>query len=294
MVRTLQLENLSLSIKKDIVLENITMDMEPGKIYGLIGRNGAGKTSILSLIASFRKPTAGGVLIDGRNPFEDEALMPKVDFLYEVDYSAEMETAQDMFDDAQRYKPAFEMEYAHELMDGFGVVKDKAINELSKGQQAAVSATIGLATNSPITMFDEITNGMDAPARKYFYKQLLAANERHPRIFILSTHLVSEMDYLFDEVIIIHKGAVKLQEPMDQLLERGFSVTGTEENVAQFTKGMKMLGTERLGPTRSDMVLGRLNESQLMELETLDLKISPVKLQDLFIRLTDEDREGVK
>ncbi|WP_017549945.1 ABC transporter ATP-binding protein [Salinicoccus carnicancri] len=289
----LKLENVSLDIKKDGILENISVEMEAGKVYGLIGRNGAGKTSILSLVASFRKPTKGALTIDGVDPYENEKLMPKVDFLYEVDYSDEYDTAGKMLQTAKRYKEGFDMEYALEVMEGFGAPVDKALHKMSKGQQAAVNAAIGLASNSPVTIFDEVTNGMDAPSREYFYKQVLAAKEKSQRIFILSTHIVSEMDYLFDEVIIVHHGRVKLQEPLDVLLERGFRVSGPEEKVAQFTTGKELLSTERLGPIRSDMVLGRLSEAELQEIDRLYLDISTVKLQDLFIRLT-EDKEGVE
>ena len=289
----LKLENVSLDIKKDNILEDISIEMETGRIYGLIGRNGAGKTSILSLVASFRKPTKGALTIDGVDPYENEKLMPKVDFLYEVDYSDEYDTAGKMLQTAKRYKEGFDMEYALEVMEGFGAPVDKALHKMSKGQQAAVNAAIGLASNSPVTIFDEVTNGMDAPSREYFYKQVLAAKEKSQRIFILSTHIVSEMDYLFDEVIIVHHGRVKLQEPLDVLLERGFRVSGPEEKVAQFTTGKELLSTERLGPIRSDMVLGRLSEAELQEIDRLYLDISTVKLQDLFIRLT-EDKEGVE
>lgn len=289
----LKLENVSLDIKKDNILEDISIEMETGRIYGLIGRNGAGKTSILSLVASFRKPTKGTLTIDGADPYENEKLMPKVDFLYEVDYSDEYDTAGKMFRMTKRYKEDFDMDYALELMEGFGAPVDKALHKMSKGQQAAVNAAIGLASDSPVTIFDEVTNGMDAPSREYFYRQVLAAKEKSPRIFILSTHIVSEMDYLFDEVIIVHHGRVALQEPLDVLLERGFRVSGPEEKVAQFTAGKELLSTERLGPIRSDMVLGRLSEAELQEIDRLYLDISTVKLQDLFIRLT-EDKEGVE
>src|SRR5699024_3662963 len=126
-----------------------------------------------------------------------------------------------------------------------------------------------------------------------FTGRCLPAKEKRPRIFILSTHIVSEMDYLFDEVIIVHHGIVKLQEPLDVLLERGFRVSGQEEKVAEFTAGKELLSTERLGPIRSDMVLGGLSEEELGEIDRLYLDISTVKLQDLFIRLT-EDKEGVE
>lgn len=291
MSKTLQLDKVSLDIKKDRILEDITIKMETGKVYGLIGRNGAGKTSILSLIASFRKPSSGTLAIDGVDPYENADLMDKVDFLYEVDYSDEYDSPRKMFEMTKRYKEGFDMDYALELMEGFGADADKPLHKMSKGQQAATNASIGLASNSPITIFDEVTNGMDAPSREYFYKQVLAAREKMPRIFILSTHIVSEMDYLFDEVIMIHQGRVKLQEPLDVLLERGFRVSGPEEKVAQFTDGMDLLSTERLGPIRSDMVLGRLSEEQLKEIDRLYLDISTVKLQDLFIRLTEEKEE---
>lgn len=289
----LKLENVSLDIKRDSILNDISIEMETGKIYGLIGRNGAGKTSILSLIASFRKPTKGSVTIDGMDTYENENLMSKVTFLYEVDYSDEYDTAEKMFKAAKRYKEAFDMDYAFSLMEAFGAPTDMALHKMSKGQQAAVNAAIGLASNSAVTIFDEVTNGMDAPSREYFYRQVLAAKEKRPRIFILSTHIVSEMDYLFDEVIIVHHGIVKLQEPLDVLLERGFRVSGQEEKVAEFTAGKELLSTERLGPIRSDMVLGGLSEEELGEIDRLYLDISTVKLQDLFIRLT-EDKEGVE
>ena len=84
-----------------------------------------------------------------------------------------------------------------------------------------------------------------------------------------------------------------LELTLDVLLERGFRVSGPEEKVSQFTTWKELLSTERLGPIRSDMVLGRLSEAELQEIDRLYLDISTVKLQDLFIRLT-EDKEGVE
>ncbi|WP_342387998.1 ABC transporter ATP-binding protein [Salinicoccus bachuensis] len=289
----LEIKNASLDIKKDRILEDITLKMEAGKVYGLLGRNGAGKTSLLSLISSFRKPTRGVVTIDGQDPYENAELMPKVDFLYEVDYSEEYRTPEDFCRMTKRYKQDFDIDYAYALFDGFRIDRKKALNRMSKGQQAAVNAVLGLASNSPITIFDEVTNGMDAPSREYFYQKVLEANARTPRIMILSTHIVSEMEYLFDEVIIIHQGRLMLQEPLDIFLERGFRVTGPKEKVEHFTREMDVLATESLGPTQSDMVLGHLEETQMKDAKSRYLNITPLKLQELFIRMT-EDREGVQ
>ncbi|GAB3056092.1 ATP-binding cassette domain-containing protein [Salinicoccus sesuvii] len=289
----LEIKNASLDIKKDNVLEDITLRMEQGKVYGLLGRNGAGKTTLLSLIASFRKPTRGAITIDGQDPFENESLMAQVDFLYEVDYSEEHRTPMNLCRLTKRYKDNFDLNYAEALFEGFGIPRDKPTNRLSKGQQSAVNAIIGLASNAPITIFDEVTNGMDAPSREFFYEKVVEANARNPRIMILSTHIVSEMEYLFDEVIVIHHGKVMVQEPIDVFLERGFKVTGPKEKVTHFTQSMDVLARQDLGPTRSDMVLGHMDEAQQAEARSNHLNISPLKLQELFIRMTEE-KENVQ
>jgi len=124
---------------------------------------------------------------------------------------------------------------------------------------------------------------------------LLEDQERHPRTIILSTHLVSEMDYLFEEVIILHKGKLLLQEPIDRLLERGVSVTGAAHAVDSLIGGMKTLNVRQLGGTKSAMVFGELSEEKRREAQRLGLEIGPVSLQDLFIHLTSEgDEHGIQ
>jgi len=151
-----------------------------------------------------------------------------------------------------------------------------------------LNVVIGLASRSPITIFDEAYGGMDAPTREIFYQKVLEDHALHPRTIILSTHLVSEMDYLFEEVVILHKGNIILKEPIDVLLERGASVTGAEENVDQFVFEMKKINSQKLGGTKSVMIIETLTEEQQLHARQLGLEIGPVSLQDLFIHLTKE------
>src|SRR5690606_6469228 len=127
---------------------------------------------------------------------------------------------------------------------------DKPIKSLSKGQQAEANAAVGLASRSRITIFDEAYLGMDAPAREAFYKAVLEDHARHPRTIILSTHYVSEVEYLFEEVVVLHSGQVLLHEPVDQLLERGASITGAANDVDEFVGDLEVLHTEQLGGTK--------------------------------------------
>ncbi|WP_370621909.1 hypothetical protein [Bacillus sp. JCM 19034] len=128
---------------------------------------------------------------------------------------------------------------------------------------------------------------MDAPTRELFYKEVLEEQERHPRVMILSTHLVSEMDYLFDHVLILHRGNMLVNKRYDEIISQGAAITGDVNEVDLFVKGKKQLSTQQLGKTKSVMVYGELSSSEQRIAEERGLEIGPVSLQDLFIHLTE-------
>ena len=156
--------------------------------------------------------------------------------------------------------------------------------------QSAFNVTIGLANRTPITIFDEAYQGMDAPTREIFYKEVLEEQARYPRLFILSTHLVKEMEYLFDEVLIIHKGKLLVQEEMDSLLQKGFSVMGAIRDVEEIIDGLQVLSEQQLGGTKSAMVYGQLPKEKEEIVKRKGLDIGNVSLHDLFIQLTKEEQ----
>lgn len=282
-------KNLSFSYgRRDQVLQDITLELKEPKIYGLLGRNGAGKTSLLSIIGSFREPTSGEVLINGEAPFENAKIMQDITFMYSKDYSNESENGKSLFKDLQRYRPHFDYEYAMDLANKFKLDLKKSLSKLSKGQQSTFNTIAALASRTPITIFDEVYLGMDAPARDIFYKELLKDQELHPRIIILSTHLVSEMEFLFDDVIIIKEGRLLLHEPFDELLSRGVTLIGGKQDVDAFSAGKEVINREQLGDTHSVTIYGALPEEEKMRAKQQGLQVAPVSLHDLFIQLTKE------
>jgi len=281
---------MSLKYKNFEALKDLTFKLEYGKIYGLIGRNGAGKTTLLSLLASYQEPTAGTFTIAGEVPFENANIMPHVSFIHETDYTDEYEPVTAYLEEAERYRPNFNREYADDLVKLFKLPIDKPIKEFSSGMQSALNVTLGLANRSPITIFDEVYLGMDAPTRELFYKELLDEQSRHPRTMILSTHLVSEMDYLFDDVLILDRGQLLLHESFEALVNQGASITGSSKNVDNFTSGMELLNTQQLGDTKSVMVYNQITEGKKFEADQVGLEIGPVSLQELFIHLTREGK----
>lgn len=282
-------ENLSLQFGKTYALENVNFELEGNKIFGLLGRNGAGKTSLLSIIASFREPTNGSLTINDEEPFENAKIMRQVAFLYDQDYESEYDNIIELLKSIKQYRPNFSMEYAEYLIDLFKLDREKQIKKFSKGMKSTVNVIIGLASRAEITLLDEVYLGMDAHLRDLFYKELLEEQERNPRMFILSTHLVSEMEYLFDEVIFLHEGSVLVNEPYDKFVSKGVTITGNQETVNQFVINKKRINEQQLGNTKAVMIYGALSEKEEQEAIELGLEVTPASLHDLFVHLTKEE-----
>lgn len=122
----------------------------------------------------------------------------------------------------------------------------------------------------------------------FFYSELLDEQERFPRMFIVSTHLVSEMEHLFDEVKILENGQFSLDESYQTAVEKGNTLTGDAEAVSNVTKGLKVIREQVLGPTKAVSVFGELGEQVREQCVKQNIAISQMPLQDLFIALTAE------
>ncbi|NYB73730.1 MULTISPECIES: ATP-binding cassette domain-containing protein [Sedimentibacter] len=289
MTYNIEVNNLSLKYKNFEALKDVSFKLEDGKIYGLLGRNGAGKTSLLSILASYRQQTAGSVKIAGAAPYENAEINQNISFHFQTNYEEETEKVKNMLSMVEEYRPNYDAEYAKYLVELFKLPMNKNVNKLSKGMQSALEVIMGLASRSPITIFDESYLSMDAPTRVKFYNELLKDQENHPRIFILSTHLVSEMDYLFDEVLILDNGKLLLHEDYETLISRGMSITGNATDVDEFVKGRRILSSQQLGKTKSVMIYEERTEKIENAADSLGLEIGPISLQDLFIHLTETE-----
>ncbi|AFG37075.1 ATP-binding cassette domain-containing protein [Spirochaeta africana] len=281
--------DVTLRYGKTTALDAVSCCLQPGTTYGLIGRNGAGKTSMLSLLASCRRPSSGTVRIGGEEPFENANRMGEVHLVYSRDMSEEDDSIRVTLEHAARYRPGFDMAYARDLLSRFRLDPAKPLNKLSVGMQAAVNVVEGLASGAAITLFDEVHHGMDAPSRQLFYEALIEARQDSDRIIVLSTHLVSEMAYLFDQVMVLDRGRMVIDEPYDTVVDRGVTVTGPAAEVDSFSGSYTVIDRKTLGGTAAVMLYGSLSARERAEASARGLELSPVSLQELFIHLTKEE-----
>ncbi|GLV49601.1 ABC transporter [Thermobispora bispora] len=282
----IELEDLVLRYGDVTALDGITLTLEEGKIYGLLGRNGSGKTSLMSVLAAFRKQTSGQVRIDGEPVFENARVTSRISLTRETGETVTIGTGEEALSYAEVLRPNWDGEFARSLLDLFKINPKMSVKNMSRGQRSAMGIVVGLASRAPLTMFDEAHLGLDAPSRQLFYEQLLADYLAHPRTIIMSTHLIDEVSSLFEEVVIIHQGRLVIHEERDTLLSKGTSVTGPAALVDGFTAGMQVLGSRSLGPTKSVTVYGELDDARRRKAQESGLELGPVPLQDLFTHLT--------
>ncbi|MDR1185222.1 MAG: ABC transporter ATP-binding protein [Coriobacteriales bacterium] len=205
-------------------LAGMSFAVPQGAICGLFGRNGAGKTSLMALLAGLRRPSGGSVRVFGEDPWENARVAPQVAFVFsKTDSDAVINSirVRDLLKMGALFRPNWDAGFAAHLLKRFDVPLKKTPSKMSQGQAAALRCTIGLASRAPLTIFDEAYLGMDAVYRKIFIDELLTDYLTHPRTILFSTHYIAEMERLFSEAVIIDAGQVLIHDDADTLRERG-------------------------------------------------------------------------
>jgi ABC-2 type transport system ATP-binding protein len=288
MTLDIKVEGLQLRYGEVAALDDLTFTLPGGRIYGLLGRNGSGKTSLLSVLAGFRKASGGTVLVDGQPVFENPRVTRQVCLIRETgDTGDKDDRVGDALYTAAHLRPSWDGDYADALVGRFQISRRTKLGELSLGQRSSLGMIFGLAARAPVTLFDESHLGMDAPSRAAFSDELLSDFMAHPRTIIISTHLIDELSPLFEEVVIIDDGRLVLQDETEVLRARGADVTGPAEAVDRFVAGRTVLRERQLGRTKSAMVYGGLDEQHRRQARDAGLDLGPVALQDLFVHLTE-------
>jgi ABC-2 type transport system ATP-binding protein len=286
-------ENLSVRFGGVPALDGLDLRLAPDKIHGLLGRNGSGKSTFVATLAGFRKPDDGRVLLEGgelgaaREPYEDAVVTSRICLIRESGDLVGAASVKRVLELAAALRPFWNHDLARELLDKFEVPVRQKVQKLSRGRKSALGVVLGLASRAPLTIFDESYLGMDVPSRNLFYDALLADYAEVPRTIVLSTHLVSEVSTMLEEVVILDRGRLVTQAPVDSLRGRGASIVGPVAAVDELTADLTVLAEQRLGGTKSSTVLGDLDNGLLARARSAGLEIGPVGLQDLFVHLTD-------
>lgn len=283
-MNAIEIKNITKKYKDVKALDDVSVSFESGKIYGLLGRNGAGKSTLINIIANRIFPDEGEILIDGMKAKENMGVHEKIFCMSEADLYDRDLKVKEHFKWTARFYDSFDLNKALELAGKFNLDTNKRFKALSKGYQSIFKLIIALTLNVPYVIFDEPVLGLDANHRELFYGLLLQEFERGGQTLILATHLIEEVANIIEEVVLIDKGRILLQESVEILLATGYSVSGLAQEVDSYCQGRNVIGSEQLGGLKVSYILGEKTALP----KGSNLQISAMNLQKLFVKLTEK------
>lgn len=206
--------------KKQKLFQDLSLSMQKGHIYGLLGKNGAGKTSLLKVMSGLRFPQKGSVeVLACRAEFRKPEMLKEIYFLPEEIFTPLLKIMQ-LTNVYASYYPNFNLEQYHAYLEEFDITnRDLYINKLSHGQKKKVLIAFALACNTKILLMDEPTNGLDIPSKSIFRK-IMASAATEDRLVLISTHQVRDLHSLIDSIIILDNGEIVVNESDERITEK--------------------------------------------------------------------------
>ena len=213
-MKLLEIKNLSKSFDRKAILKDINLVIEPGKIIGLLGKNGAGKTTLIKLINDLLVPTSGEILINGEKVGVESKKI--ISYLPERKYLNKQMKVIEVINYFEDFYDNFNREKALKLLKDLDLDINQKLSKMSKGMQEKVQLVLVMSREADLYILDEPLGGVDPATRDYILDTILS-NFNDDASVIISTHLISDIEKILDEVIFIDKGKVVLQSDADKL-----------------------------------------------------------------------------
>ena len=207
-----------------VALDDVNLTIEKGKIIGLLGPNGSGKTTLIKLLNDLLVPNSGEILIQGNHPGVETKKV--ISYLQERTYLNFNMKIKEVIQYFKDFYEDFREEVAYDLLKKLDINPDDQLKTLSKGMKEKVQLILVMSRKAELYILDEPIGGVDPAARDYILDTILK-NFNEGASIIISTHLISDIEKILDEVIFIKKGKIVLHESSDQLRdESGKSIDG--------------------------------------------------------------------
>ena len=273
----IELQQVTKRYGQAAVLKNITLSIDEPGIYCLLGRNGAGKTTLLKSIAGYQNITDGCIKVDGKE-ITTSTLDTGVSYIENFAKHFNLPVRK-LLKIASEVNPDFDYDFASEMMERFELDGKKKFNHLSLGMKTMVSTIICLASSKAVILLDEPVLGFDAIMRVEFYDMLTESFKKHPRIIIVSTHIIEEIAKTIEKLIIIDRGSIRFFDTLQSVEAKAFSVSGLQRDVEAATRGLNVIGQSTVGGLVTSYIFDTPPQ------ESASIEVRPLSLQDFFIQM---------
>ena len=228
----LEIKKLNFSYKGPNLFNDLNLYLKSGRVYGLLGKNGVGKTTLLKLISSLLYPLNGSISINGINSSKRYPQYLASFYLIPEEFMLPQLKIETFVKVYAPFYPKFNKNMFENILKEFDITTQHVLTNLSYGQKKKFLIAFGLSTNTPILLMDEPTNGLDIPSKRQF-RRILAQNLDNNRLIIISTHQVKDIEGLIDEVIILQNGKIIFQVDLNLLNEKLTVSLENEEPIEQ-------------------------------------------------------------
>ncbi|MDD4729376.1 MAG: ATP-binding cassette domain-containing protein [Dysgonamonadaceae bacterium] len=265
----IEINNLSFKYGKKSVLNDITLQLEAGKIYGLLGENGVGKTTLLKIISGLQKPSSGSCTVKGEHPFDrTPSFLSNIYYLpEELEYIQTDHTSNEFAKLNGTFYPHFDFAKFQTILKDFSVISNQKLYKLSLGQAKKAAIAFAIATNTDLLLMDEPSNGLDIPSKTLF-RRIISEYCLDTACTVISTHQVRDLENLIDPIIILDNHAVLLNESLERISEKLYFnmelVSPKEPLYAEPTLGGFVCVTENKGFGESRVNLEALFNTTMM------------------------------
>ena len=276
----------------DVVAVNgIDLTMEEGQVYGLVGTNGAGKSTFFRMLAGIIRPDEGEIRVDGEPVFENESTKRKIFYISDDQFSFLNATPEEMAEYYRIFYPGFDRERLYKIFEDFGLDKKRKIKTFSKGMKKQVFLLIGICSGAKYLLMDETFDGLD-PVMRQAAKSLLAGNLiDHGQTPVIASHNLRELEDICDYVGIMHKGGVLLSKDLLTLRQgiHRVQLVLPESMRLRDLAGLDILKKESRGKVITLTVRGEEKEIENI-IESYDpvfYEMIPLSLEEIFISETE-------
>ena len=203
------LDHVTKNYGHEVALMDVSLNIQPGRIIGLLGPNGSGKTTIIKLINGLLQPSLGNIYIHGQLP--SPASKKVVSYLPDTTYLSENIKISDAISYFQDFYSDFNVQRAYQLLNDLHLHPNQKLNSLSKGNKEKVQLILVMSREADLYVLDEPIGGVDPAARDYILRTIIQ-NRRPNSSVLISTHLISDIEQVLDEAIFINQGRILLHE----------------------------------------------------------------------------------
>lgn len=280
----LALRGLDVAFGAQRVLQGLDWSLPTGQVVGLLGRNGAGKTTMIEALLGLREPDAGTALLFGEPAVNlSDAARARIGYVPQRSDLFEWLTADQLLAYFRSFYPRWNTAKVDGLMSRWDIARDKPIGKLSGGQQQRLSIVRALAHEPELLVLDEPVASLDPAGRRDFLSELVEQVVDRQTTVVFSTHILSDLERVALDVAFLTGGRIALHAPLDELLESSVRLGGVPADIQRFVAEHQLQAVSRAAGVP---VIARGRDAASMPHATPTVSVDRVTLEDLFLALT--------